>query len=540
MTSRTQKALGLAGVFALVLTSCGSGDGGDSSSSPAGGDEEAAETFEMGDCGDSSGGNLRVGMASQPPGLDPIQTTGSVTTGGNELTAIYDTLMQYDEAEGTYSPHVAESLEANDTFDEWTLTLRDGITFGNGDPLDANAVVASMERYQSEDNKGPYRNLALTIDEMQAVDDATVVFQLSKPWASFPFLLANGGGMIVNTAVADEMGEGFGVDPTGAGVGPFEPSRYASGEEIVLTAKDDYWAGDLCIDELTFQSMPEDSTRWDAFRNEEIDVAYIRTPTLIAQAEEAGYGSLSTLSSASNAILLNAGVRDSDPITADPRVRQAVAYAIDVDALDARVNEGQGIPSKAAVAAESPYGADLEPLPHDLEEAKALIDEVKAEQDWDGSIQLTCDRNREDRGLALQAQLNAAGLDVDLDLQPTLNEIIDKVIVRADFDMACWGLNILDSGVWPTMNNSIASDSPSNYGGYQDEAMDAALDELSVASTPEEITSALVPVQEAWNETMPAVPLEAINSSTIYQEGTPGLRANNNGVVYFDRVRITE
>lgn len=538
MISRTRKAFGLAGVLALVITSCGSGDGSDSSSSPSGGgDAETTTTVAMGDCPEGSGGTITMGTASQPTGLDPIQTTGAGTTGGNELTAFYDTLMQYDNESGGYEPQVAKSLEANDTFDEWTLTLRDGVNFGNGDPLDAAAVIASIERYQGEGNKTPYRNLALYIDSMKKVDDSTVTFTLSQPWASFPFLLANGGGMIVNTKVADAAGEKFGTNPTGGGVGPYEFAAFASGEKISLKAKDDYWAGDLCIDELVFQSLPEDNTRRDAFRNKELDVAFFRTPTLIAEFDDDGYGSLRSLNSASNTLLLNAGVGEAT-ITNDVRVRQAAGFAIDVDALDQRLNEGTGLPSKAVVAPESIYGGGLEPLPYDLDKAKALVDEVKGEGKWDGTVQLTCDRNREDRALAMQAQLNAAGFKTELDLQPTINELIDAVIVRQDFQMSCWGLNILDSGVWPTVNNSNYSTSVSNYGGYKGADMDAALDELSQASTKDEISTALVSVQEAWNKGMPSVPLEAIDDGTFYQEGVSGLRPNNNGVTYFDRVRL--
>lgn len=534
MKSRSLRALGIAGALALTVTACGS----DSSSSGSGGDDaKSTTTVAMGECPDGASGTVRMGTASQPTGIDPIMTTGAGTTGGNELTAFYDTLMQYNNEDGSYEPQVAESLEPNDTFDEWTLTLRDGVTFGNGDPLDADAVIASIERYQSEDNKTPYRSLALYIDSMEAVDASTVTFKLVRPWASFPFLLANGGGMIVNVAVADAAGEKFGTDPTGAGVGPFEFASFASGEDITLKAKDDYWAGDLCIDELVFQSLPEDKTRWDAFRNDELDVAFFRTPKLIAEANDAGYGSLQSLNSASNTLLLNAGAGEPT-ITDDARVRQAVGYAIDVDALDQRLNEGTGLPSKAVVADASIYGGDLEPLPYDVDKAKTLIDEVKGEGSWDGSVELTCDRNREEMALALQAQLNAAGFDAKLDLQPDLNGLIDKVIVRQDFEMSCWGLNILDSGIWPTINNSLYSTSVSNYGGLNDEAMDAALDDLSQASTKEEIKSALVPVQEAWNESMPSVPLEAINDGTFYQEDIVGLRPNNNGVTYFDRVRI--
>lgn len=530
-------AVGLLCALALLLAACG-GDDGNGATGPGDGDGDGGTDIAMGDCPADSGGSFRMGMVSQPAGLDPIATTGSGTTGGNELLAVYDTLMQYDPDTNTYEPHVAEALDANDAFDEWTVTLRDGVTFGNGDPLDAAAVIASLERYQGEENTGPYRNLALFVEEMEEVDDLTVRFTLNRAWASFPFLLANGPGMIVNTALADEAGDAFGTDPTGAGVGPFEVDRFVTGEEIVLQAKDDYWAGELCIDELVFQAMPEDGTRWDAFRNSEVDAAFVRDPAIMAEADDAGYGSLSNLASSGNIVLLNVDGA-GDPATADVRLRQAIAHAIDVDAIDARVNEGTGFPAKTVVADESAFGGDLEALATDADAAGSLIDEVLSDGDWDGTVTLTCDRNREDLALTLEAQLTAAGFEVDLDLTPSLNELLDAVIVNNDFELACWGLNVLDSGVWPTMNSSLYSTSPSNYGGYADETMDAALDELSLAETPEEIANALGPIQDAWNETVPAVPLEAIYTTIVHQDHAEGLRLNNNSLVFFDRVRLS-
>lgn len=131
-------------------------------------------------------------------------------------------------------------------------------------------MKASITRFQGETNTGPYRALALTITDMEVVDDRTLVLTLDEGWAGFPFVLANSGGMIVNTAVADAAGEGFGTNPVGAGVGPFEVTRFAANEEIVLEPKDDYWDGPVCLDQLRFVVVPGDGPTYDAFRNDDI------------------------------------------------------------------------------------------------------------------------------------------------------------------------------------------------------------------------------------------------------------------------------
>src|SRR5204863_1323670 len=133
----------------------------------------------------------------------------------------------------------------------WTLKLRSGIHFGNGDPLNAQAVKSSIERFRDPAVRSARAAVVTTnIAEIQTPDDLTVVFKLLAPWGTFPWLLAGEGGMVVNTRVVTQLGADFAKLPKGAGVGPYEPVKYVPGEEILLQAKKDYWAGPVCIDTL--------------------------------------------------------------------------------------------------------------------------------------------------------------------------------------------------------------------------------------------------------------------------------------------------
>lgn len=536
MTKSWLKVASLAAALALVAAGCG----GDSDDDDAAGPSESPATSEAaadGECTEErQGGQVTMGVLTQPRGLDPLVAAGAASTGGIEMAAIYDTLVEYDIESGEYEPRVAESLEPNDDFTEWTLTLREGVTFGNGDPLTAEAVEASITRFQSEANTGPYRALALTITGMEVVDERTLVLTLDEGWAGFPFVLANSGGMIVNTAVADAAGEGFGVNPVGAGVGPYEITRFAANEEIVLTAKDDYWDGPVCIEELRFVAIPGDAITYDSFQSGELQAAFLRDPVVIRNADDAGVASLKNLQNAGNVILINNGVRDSEPVTADVRVRRAIAAAIDVEAINERVYEGAGQPTKAVIGEKSRLadGIDLDEPPTDPELAQGLVEEVKGETDWDGSLRLTCPQAREEAALTVQAQLNAVGFDVELDMVPTTSELVEKVIVRADFDISCWGLNYLDDALWPTMNNTMRSDSPSNYGGHQNPAFDEALAALRVASTVEEEQAAVEDLQAAWTDTVPAVILESLEPAIILAEDLKGVTMTINTLVFFD------
>jgi peptide/nickel transport system substrate-binding protein len=162
---------------------------------------------------------------------------GSGSAGAIQLSALYDTLLRYDPASGEFEPHVAEPFEASDDLTEWTITLRECVTFGNGDPLTTDAVRDSFERVQQASVGSAQQ--ANQIAEMEIVDDRTMVFHLREPVGDCAYVLAEDAGNIVNPAVVAATGDdAFGTNPAGAGVGPYEIERFAPGEEVVMTAKD--------------------------------------------------------------------------------------------------------------------------------------------------------------------------------------------------------------------------------------------------------------------------------------------------------------
>ena len=291
--------------------------GGDTTAAPVT-SEPTEPSGDTGECtAERQGGSINIGLPVEPASFDPAFVAGSAATGTEPLNQLYDTLMQYDSETGQYSPRVAESLEPDDTFANWTLTLREGVTFGNGDPLTAEAVKASIERF-TELSTGPAANLTGKITEIEVVDERTVIFHLDQPWAGFPHALAIQGGMIVNTALADAAGEGFGADPAGAGVGAYELESFAPGEEIVLSARDDYWDGPVCLETLRFVPQPVDATRFEAFQADDLDVTYLRDSRIVDAAEEESH--LDYFVNAANVILLNAGMGAPSP-TNDVNVR---------------------------------------------------------------------------------------------------------------------------------------------------------------------------------------------------------------------------
>ena len=582
MRSWLLKLLALLMVFGLVAAACGNddddgvttapdepapaepADDGDDEPAPApaddGDDEPAPAPADDGD-GEAApeeepmmdaceatvpGTEINMGVFSETRGLDPIITSGSGVTGMTELSTLYDQLIVYDHNLGDYRPHLAESLSSNDDLTEWTLTLRPGITFPDGTPLDTAAVHYSLQRFVTEDALNGSSAFIAWVEEFEIVDDLTMVLHLDRPWGTFPYALADEPGMVVNPTVVEAMGqEEFNLNPVDGGVGPYNIERYAPGEEIVVTAKDDYWGGPVCVETIRFIRIPGAPATYEAFQNDEINVAFLREARTIADAVENGddASSFSSLQNGGSSIFMNNGVRGSTPPTTDLRLREAIALAVDVDVLNQRSNEGLGKANTALMHPDSVYyDAALFPeVEQNLDRARELVQEVKDETGWDGSIRLACHNapSRIDWAIAVVALLEAAGFEVDLDNDGTILDLITIVLRNADFDLACWGFNISDETPFFPMIQ-FRSDARNNRIGYADPNMDAAIDQLQVATNTEEIQAALAEIWRVWQQSWPSAITESVQELIILKPEVKGVMATQVSALLFHDAYIDE
>ena len=130
--------------------------------------------------------------------------------------------------------------------------------------------------------------------------------------------------------------------------------------------------------------------------------------------------------------------------------------------------------------------------------AADLIAEAKG-RGWDGTLRLVCAAASDPTAILLEAQLEAGGIDVDRIAVTDASALVENVIIKKDFDMSCWGLNILDEALWPLINNSLnsANIGTTNYGGYTDAGVDAALADLRVAADPDAVKEAMATISGA-------------------------------------------
>ena len=281
---RAAGLIALGAVAAMTAAACGSGG------TEAGSGQAAVEYAELStqvvgaddDAGEPvAGGEISYVTYNGVGTLDPADGQDGGATGGSEMAAIYDVLMRYDVGDKQYVPQLARELTSADDDTVWTMELRPGAVFSDGTPVDADAVVASIDRYVQK--FGTHAQVwTASVDTTEAVDEHTVRFTLHRPWNEFPNLLTTGPGMIV--APSADAGDEF----TPIGAGPFAVESFAPQEELVLTARADYWDGAPYLDRLVFPAMVNEHTKLDTLRSGGVDVAYLRYPDTVREALDDG------------------------------------------------------------------------------------------------------------------------------------------------------------------------------------------------------------------------------------------------------------
>jgi peptide/nickel transport system substrate-binding protein len=470
------------------------------------------------------GGTLTVGEYGEARSLDPTKTIPNGAVGGNPLAAVYDTLMRYDVTTGEVVPQLAESLTSDD-HKVWTLTLREGVAFSDGTPLDAAAVLGSLDYYMK--NAGfNTQILAENIADMKPGGEREVTFTLRRAWPAFPSVFASGPGMVMAPAAYKDPAA---FEPIGAG--PFVLDSYKPAEELLLEANEDYWDGAPHLDGLRFVFLASDQARLESLAAGEIDTAYLRSPEVVETARSRGYdGAMSVTGGGSTLQVNNAEDRPGG----DLRVRQAIDAAIDREVWMERTNGDHGLPTASLVPDLWSTYRDVDTDSYDPEKAKELLDAAKADG-YDGKLEYLgqSDQASQAAAVAVQAMLEKVGFTVEKNLVRSVTDQTTKVYVERDFDIATGALSLGEEDLFGRLSSNLSATSPSNAARYSDKEMDGLVADLQAADTTEEKAEALAAINERWQETVPSLVLASGAVFYPWGEDVHGLVPSAESIVLF-------
>ena len=364
-------------------------------------------------------GTLVVGLVAEPVNLDPAQVTD---LNSNRVgRRIAETLVTFPEESTQIVPGLAESWVVSKDGLRYAFKLRKGVSFHDGTPLDAEAVKFSIDRQINPEHpfnklgKYPFANFFFgNIKAVEVVDPLTVEFVLKEPRASFLAVLTAGAASIVSPTAVRKYGQDYALTPVGTG--PFKYVSWDRGQRVVLERNPSYWRFPVKLDRVIYRPIVEDQARLTELLTGALDLIVGTPPDYVGQLEA---NPKVTLLKQVGAHVWYLGINNQKKPYDDKRVRQALNYAVNKDAIVRDVLKGTGSLSVGPVLPKT-WGADrgLKPYPYDPERAKKLL----AEAGYPGGFTTTLWVPESGSGMqspvamstVIQSNLKAVGVNVSL------------------------------------------------------------------------------------------------------------------------------
>ncbi len=358
-------------------------------------------------------GTLRIGLGSDPDMLDPA--TARTYYGRFIFSAMCERLVDVDQ-HLQIVPGLAKDWAYSDDGKTLTLHLREGVTFHDGEKFDANAVKYNIERYLTL--PGSLRKSELSsIDTVDVTAPLTVVFHLKTADAALLMQMTDRAGTMMAPA-ATAKGN---VSAHPVCSGPYEFVSRVQQDRIVLKRFENYWnKAAYHFDKVVFLPIPDASVRLANLRAGDLDItegiaasdtATVKADSNLQLASTIGLGYMGLTIN-----IANGTANTNTPLAKEARVRQALSLAIDRDALNQVVFQGQYTPANQAFSPVSPYHADVPIQKRDIEKAKALLAAAGVKTPLNIDFLVANNPTSQQVAQVLQAMVSEAGINLNLQM----------------------------------------------------------------------------------------------------------------------------
>ncbi|MWB97569.1 ABC transporter substrate-binding protein [Agromyces seonyuensis] len=488
---------------ALLFTGCAGTDDGATSVADAGSGEPV------------SGGTLRVLEMVQPTGFDPVQVFSS-TSMPITYTALYGQFVIANPETGGYDCGLCESFTTADGGATWDVVTREGLTFTDGTPFDAEAIKYNWDRMKDPALGSASAGVASQIDHIEIVDPRTARLHMVVPTPGLLGLMPIYSLQWIASPTALEQGqEAFNKNPIGAG--PFVLESWTQGGTVKLVRNDDYAGDPAYLDAIEVQGVADGTQRLNALISGQADIVMNSDPALFAESESAGYVNSVYTFNGGVGFMFNTAKAPFD----DVRARQALAYALDLEAINSAVNKGTGGTPKTLFQKNSPFYEDIPLQTQDSEKAQELFDELAAEGKpvefaytvFPGVGAATFD--------ALQAQLaEYDNVTVTADQRDSSEQGV--VTTTGDYNLATSSLAFVDpaSRLWGALSGDADR---TNYSRIDDPELNEALDAAVAAEDQDAQHEQWTLVQERLVEVVPYLLFQEYLNGAISTDQVHGI-----------------
>jgi len=473
--------------------------------------------------GDDAGGGGGTLTAAGPIPIENLDPHGpSSMDAGTQLAAraLFSQLV-VSTGPDEFVGELATEWEPDEDTSRWTFTLRDGVQFSDGEPVTADAVVASFERVL--ELQGPLAGNFVDY-EVEAPDDTTVVFDAGKPDASF---LAKISSFFVTPPDVDDA---FFQDPVGSG--PFVLEAFTPGQELRMTPSPTYWDGAPELQELVFRSIPEVSARMTALQTGEVDVTWAMPDDQMAALQ--GDTSI-TVETAESPGVITMWMNSGEETLQEAAVRRALWQAVDFEEITAALFPETGTPADSVVSPVVLGYAPQEPVVYDPDAARAALEDAGFDFGTTLEMQFSQPQFRQ------FAQAVASDLaEIGVTVEPLEKE---QAVFLEDLLALSWDINIQQVG-------SQGYDAATNLGrlypcaagrtGYCNEDLDELLAAAeATGDTPEREELYAQATQIIWDDAVGMYPM-FVGMPYAWREGVEGFEPAGDSLPYFTRVTSAE
>ena len=423
---------------------------------------------------------LRVGLAEDPDVLDP--TLARTFVGRIVFAALCDKLLDLDE-NLKIVPQLATAWEWSADNKTLTMKIRPGVTFHDGEKLDAAAVKFNLERHKTMAGSNRRGELA-PVTGIDVVDPLTVKLQLAAPFAPLLAVLTDRAGMMVSPKAAQALGEKFAAKPVCSG--PFKFVERVAQDRIVFERYADYWnKAAIHFDKIVYLPIVDSTVRLANLKSGQLDIIDRAAPSDIpALKSDSRYKVTRIVEIGYQGITINIGKSDiaqKTPLGRDPRVRHAFELSLDRDAIVQVAMDGEGLPGNQWVAPTNSWYAKATPVPkRDVALAKKLLVEAGVTNPaFTLMTPTTSDAQRVAQ--VVQAMAKEAGFDVKIqstEFAASL-DLADKGQYEA-YVLAWSGRPDPDGNLY----NFVVCKQPQNYSGYCKPEVDALINQSRTTLEP--------------------------------------------------------
>lgn len=461
---------------------------------------------------------LVFGQSGLPITLDTGQD-------GNSLTPAYqilEPLVFFEPGTGNTTEGLATSWEANEDSTVWTFNLREGVTFQDGTPFNAEAVKFNLDRWNDPDNEyrfdkpfvpwtwvfGGFGEDSL-LESAEVVDEHTVRLNLRNSVGFLPAMLASSYFGMHSPAAIQEAGADYGTPNYGAvGTGPFEFEQWIDGDRVTLSRYENYWGEPAGVEAVVFLGIEDPTARLAQLKSGALDIAVNLASDDLQQVEADQNLEVATVEANLNVGYL-AMHQANEPFD-NELVRQAIAHAIDKEAIVEAFYAGLGTVASEFVPPALWGRADLDNYPYDPERARELLAEAGypdgfQTQLWYMPVSRPYYPAPEPIATTMASYLADVGIQAELLTEDWGTYLEDYNTGKFPMYMLGWSADYADPDNF--LYTFFGPNSAPEQLGWNNQEVFDLLDQARQAATEEERQSLYAQAAEIINEQVPSIPV---------------------------------